>query len=133
MEEAHLRSIPLFAELSKRELREVAQRADEVDVKEGRVLVREGEFAHEFFAILEGTAEVRHGDEHVADLGPGDFFGDMALVAHARRNANVVAKSPMRAIVMTGWDFRDVRRDIPSVAERIHAAVEERSRALQAR
>lgn len=126
MDPARLKSIPLFAELSDREREQVARWADELDVAEGKHLVDEGRFAHEFFVIEEGTAEVRHGDEKVTDLGPGDFFGEIALVEHMRRTASVIATTPMRTIVMFGRDFSQMESEMPSVAARIRQAVEER-------
>lgn len=126
MDPARLKSIPLFAELSDREREQVARWADELDVAEGKHLVDEGRFAHEFFVIEEGTAEVRHGDEKLTDLGPGDFFGEIALVEHQRRTASVIATTPMRTIVMFGRDFSQMESEMPSVAARIRQAVEER-------
>jgi CRP/FNR family transcriptional regulator, cyclic AMP receptor protein len=126
MNAAGLKSIPLFAELSEREREQVARWADELDVPAGKHLVDEGRFAHEFFVIEEGTAEVRHGDEKLTDLGPGDFFGEIALVEHQRRTASVIATSPMRTIVMFGRDFRQMEAEMPSVAARIRQAIEER-------
>ena len=67
--------------------RALAPRADEVELEQGRAIVREGEWPYEFFAIEEGTAEVRRGDQLLGELGPGDFFGEMALVGDTRRNA----------------------------------------------
>ena len=130
MDQARLSSLPLFGSLSKRECRHVAQYADELELAEGTQLVREGEFAYEFFVIEDGTAEVMRGGEHVADLGPGDFMGEMGLVRHERRNASVVARSPMRCIVMSGQDFRTMERQLPDVCRRISAVIEERSQAL---
>jgi CRP-like cAMP-binding protein len=132
MDASHLKSFPLFESLSKRELAEVARCADEVDVQEGRELVKEGEFAYEFFTIEEGKAEVTRGGRHVAFLGPGDFLGEMGIVDHERRNASVVAKSPMTVMVMTEQDFRGMELQMPVVAERIRSVVEERSRQLVA-
>jgi CRP/FNR family transcriptional regulator, cyclic AMP receptor protein len=126
MDPARLKSIPLFADLSEHERRQVAQWADEVDVPAGKHLVDEGNFPHEFFVIEEGTADVLHGDEKLAELGPGDFFGEIALVEHLRRTASVVATSPMRTIVMFGRDFGQMESEMPSVAARIRQAVEER-------
>jgi CRP/FNR family cyclic AMP-dependent transcriptional regulator len=126
MDPARLKSIPLFAALSDREREQVARWADEVDVAEGKHLVDEGQFAYEFFVIEEGTAEVRHGEDTVASLGPGDFFGEIALLEHVRRTASVVATSPMRAIVMFGRDFRAMEAELPDVAARIRQAIEER-------
>jgi CRP/FNR family cyclic AMP-dependent transcriptional regulator len=131
MDEGPLKAIPLFAGLSRKERRAIAQRADEVALDVGRKLVREGEFAYEFFAIVSGSAEVRRGDRFVADLGPGDFFGEMGLVEDARRNATVTATSPVCVIVMTGQAFRQTARELPEVAAKIRKAVEERNRELQ--
>ena len=130
MDERKVELIGLFANLSRHERRQIASTADEVDVEEGRQLVREGEFAYEFFVIEDGTAEVLRDGEHVADLGPGDFLGEMGIVSQAVRNATVVAKSPVRAIVIDEQAFRSIRRLNPAVADRITAAVEERSAAL---
>jgi CRP/FNR family cyclic AMP-dependent transcriptional regulator len=126
MDPARLKSIPLFADLSEHERRQVAQWADEVDVPAGKHLVDEGNFPHEFFVIEEGTADVLHGEEKLAELGPGDFFGEIALVEHLRRTASVVATSPLRTIVMFGRDFGQMEAQMPSVAARIRQAVEER-------
>jgi CRP/FNR family transcriptional regulator, cyclic AMP receptor protein len=132
MDEARLREIPLFAGLGKKERREVAKQADEVDVEPGRHLVREGEFAYEFFALEEGTAEVRRGDQLLAELGPGDFFGEMGLIGNVTRNASVVATSPVKALVLTGQSFRHIERELPAVSKQIRKAIEERCHQLEA-
>jgi CRP-like cAMP-binding protein len=126
MDEKRVRSVPLFASLSKRGSRALAQQADEIDVPEGRRLAREGEFAFEFFVITDGTAEVTHDGEHVATLGPGDFFGEIGIVAAERRTADVVATSPMSLIVLTSRAFNSLRSASPSVCELIRAAIDER-------
>lgn len=91
MDEARLKSIPLFAGLSRKERKALAPRADEVELEQGRQVVREGAFPYEFFAIADGTAEVRRGEQLLAELGPGDFFGEMAVVSPGPRNATIVA------------------------------------------
>ena len=131
MDEARLKAIPLFAGLGKKERRSVAQQADEVDIEAGRHLVREGEFAYEFFAIEEGTAEVRRGDQLLAELGPGDFFGEMGLIGQVTRNASVVATSPLTVLVLTGSSFRHIERELPDVSKQIRKAIEERCRQLE--
>jgi CRP/FNR family transcriptional regulator, cyclic AMP receptor protein len=131
MDEARLQAVPLFAGLSKKERRSVAQKADEVDVPAGRHLVREGEFAYEFFAIEEGKAEVRRGEQFLAELGPGEFFGEMGLIGNVTRNASVVAATQVTAIVLTGSAFRQIDREMPSVATQIRKAIEERCRQLE--
>jgi CRP-like cAMP-binding protein len=126
MDASRLKSVPLFATLSDKELRQVAQLADEVDVPDGARLVDEGKFAHEFFVIEDGKAEVIHDAKTVAELGPGDFFGEIALVRTDRRTASVIAKSPMKLIVIFGPNFRSMAADLPGVADKIDTAVEER-------
>jgi CRP-like cAMP-binding protein len=131
MDDSRLKNIPLFADLSRKERRALAQRADEVDLEAGRAIVREGEWAYEFFAIEEGTAEVRRGEQLLAELGPGDFFGEMGLIGDTRRNASVVATTPMTLIVMTGQAFRQTAREMPEVGDKLRSAVEERGRQLE--
>jgi CRP/FNR family transcriptional regulator, cyclic AMP receptor protein len=131
MDEARLRAIPLFAGLGKKERREVARQGDEVEVEAGRHLVREGEFAYEFFAIEEGTAEVRRGEQFLAELGPGDFFGEMGLIGNVTRNASVIAATPLRVMVLTGSAFRHIERELPAVSKQIRKAIEERCRQLE--
>ncbi len=126
MDPARLKSIPLFEEVGDQELAQIAPFAQEVSVEEGKVLVREGDFSYEFMAIDEGEAEVTRGGEHVADLGPGDFFGEMGLLEKTLRNATVTAKTPMRLITLTGWDLRRVERTAPQAIERVRAVLEER-------
>jgi len=121
-----LESIPLFRDLSRKERDQVARWTDEVDVPEGYRLVEQGRFPHEFFVIVSGTVAVTKNGEHLADLGPGDFFGEIAIVEHERRTATVVATSPLTAIVMLGRDFETMADAMPHVAERIHAAIRER-------
>jgi cAMP-dependent protein kinase regulator len=126
LDATRLKSIPLFEELGDEELAQIAPFAQEVSVEAGKVLVREGDFSYEFMAIEEGTAEVTRGGEHVADLGPGDFFGEMGLLEKTLRNATVTAKSPMRLVTLTGWDLRRVERTAPQAIERVRAVLEER-------
>jgi CRP-like cAMP-binding protein len=130
MDESRLASIDLFSSLSKRERTEIANRADEIDVPEGTHLVREGEFAYEFFVIEDGAAEVLRDGQHIADLGPGDFLGEMGIVTQSPRNASVVAREPTRVMVLSEQDFRGVARSFPAVAEQIREAVRERSKPL---
>src|SRR5215212_5222833 len=132
MDEARVRAIPLIARLRRKECRALAPRADEVELAEGKPLVREGEWAYEFFAIEEGTVEVRRGEQLLGELGPGDFFGEMGLMADTRRNATVTALSPIKVAVMTAQAFRQTARELPAVANKIRAAIEERCRALEA-
>jgi CRP/FNR family cyclic AMP-dependent transcriptional regulator len=132
MDLANLKGIPLFESLSSKELRGVAQRAEEIDLAEGADLVRQGEFAYEFFVLLEGTAEVVRDGECIAVLGPGDFLGEMGIVSGSTRNASVNTTSPARVLVMTEQDFRSMAASMPGVAERIRAACDRRAKTLEA-
>jgi CRP/FNR family transcriptional regulator, cyclic AMP receptor protein len=130
MEESELLSVPLFESLSREERRVIAQYADEIEVPEGTELVRQGEFAYEFFVIEEGNTDVTRDGERVAELGPGDFLGEMGIVGKVVRNATVVTTSPATVIVMTSQAFRSMARSNAAVADRITAAVEERCPAM---
>ena len=126
MDANRLKSIPLFEEVGDEELAQIAPFATEVSVEEGRELVREGDFSYEFMAIEEGQAEVTRAGAHVADLGPGDFFGEMGLLERTLRNATVTAKTPMRLVTLTGWDLKRVERSAPDAMGRIRTVLEER-------
>jgi CRP/FNR family cyclic AMP-dependent transcriptional regulator len=129
LDASRLKSIPLFEEVGDEELAQIAPFATEVEVEAGRELVREGDFSYEFMAIEEGEAEVTRGGEHVADLGPGDFFGEMGLLERTLRNATVTAKTPIRLVTLTGWDLKRVERSAPEAMERIRSVLEERRQA----
>jgi CRP/FNR family cyclic AMP-dependent transcriptional regulator len=126
LDASRLRSIPLFKDVPDEELGQIATFAQEVTVDAGRELVREGDFSYEFMAIEEGEAEVTRHGEHVAKLGPGDFFGEMGLLEKTLRNATVTAKSPMRLVTLTGWDLKRMERHIPEAIEQVRATLEER-------
>ena len=132
MTEHELKTLPLFADLSRRELRAIARQADRVDVREGKRLTAEGHSAHEFFVIADGRAEVLRDGRHVADLGPGDFLGEMGSLERGRRYASVIAKSAMTLVVMTDRDFRRMSERTPTLAARIHSAVKLRMPQLAA-
>ena len=126
MDASDLKSIHLFSTLPDDELQAIAPFAEEVDVEEGKVLVKEGQYSYEFIAIREGTAEVTRGGEHVASLGAGDFFGEMGLLEKALRNATVTAKSPMKIVTLTGWDMKRLEKNSPQAVEEIRRVIEER-------
>jgi CRP-like cAMP-binding protein len=121
-----LKSIPLFQEVSDEELKQIAPFAEETTVEEGTQLVREGDFSYEFFAIEDGQAEVSRGGERVADLGSGDFFGEMGVLERDLRTASVVAKTDMRLITFTGWDMKRMEKSMPQAVERVRQVLEQR-------
>jgi CRP/FNR family transcriptional regulator, cyclic AMP receptor protein len=126
MDAERLEGVGVFSGLSKKELGKLAQWADEVSVPEGYELATEGEFAHEFFVIEEGSAEVMQNGERIAELGPGEFFGEIGLLETERRTASVVATTPMQLIVMFQREFKQMEREMPGVAGRIRAAIRAR-------
>ena len=126
MDPNRLKSIPLFNDVDDQELSQIAPFADEQQVDEGTYLVREGDFSYEFMAIEDGEAEVLRDGEHVADLGPGDFFGEIGLLEKDRRTATVVAKTDMRLITLTGWDMKRMEKSMPEAVEKVRQVLEER-------
>ena len=123
-------AIPLFAQLSQEELETVASWLEIREESEGRRLTPEGASGYDFFVIEDGTADVVHGGEVIGSLGPGDFFGAMAMMGDGRRVADVVASSPIILFEMFGTHFRELEMRMPQVAATITATLEERRSAL---
>ena len=121
-----LRDIPIFKHLSKSELQRLAGWLQVQSVPEGYQLVQEGAFAHEFFLIEDGEAAVVQDGERIAALGPGDFFGEIGLLEAERRTASVVATTPMDVIVMFQPEFEQMKRELPTVADQVQAAIRAR-------
>lgn len=128
MDAQELGQIPLFSDLSQEDLAALSTYADEVTVSEGKHLVDEGGYAYDLFAIVEGRAQVVVGGDVVAELGPGDFFGEAGVLEKQQRNATVVAATRMRLVTLTGWDLRRMRRQLAPVMEKLEQAIEQRSR-----
>jgi CRP-like cAMP-binding protein len=126
LDASQLKSIPLFQTVSDEELAEIAPFAEETTVEAGTQLVREGDFSYEFFAIEEGEAEVTRGGEHLATLGPGDFFGEIGVLERDLRTASVVAKADMRLVTLTGWDMKRMEKAMPQAVERVRDVLEQR-------
>jgi cAMP-dependent protein kinase regulator len=127
MDPARLKKIPVFADLSEEERDHVAALAAEVSVPKSKELVREGDYSYDVLAIEEGTASVdRHG-EHIADLGPGDVFGEMGVLKREQRNATVVATSPMLLVTLTSWDIRRLQKTAPTAVDHLREVVAQRS------
>jgi CRP/FNR family cyclic AMP-dependent transcriptional regulator len=118
---------PLFRELSRHQLGDLAKASEDLEVEEGKVLTREGDLGREFFVIVEGDVSVTKGGTEVRRLGPGDFFGEIALVYESpRRTATVTAVSPLRFFVLTRQSFRSLLEHQPEIEEKVMAALEER-------
>jgi CRP-like cAMP-binding protein len=121
-----IKRVPLFSSASKSELAEIASIADEIDLPAGKVLIKEGDSGREFIVLIEGTADVERGGEKVATIGPGDFVGEIALIAKTPRNATITTTSPVRALVITDRAFRRLLEHSPEIAVVILTALAER-------
>jgi CRP/FNR family cyclic AMP-dependent transcriptional regulator len=118
-----IKHTPLFANCSKRELEEIAHLADEIDLREGKEMTRQGSPGREFFVLLEGEADVTKDGRTVNHLSSGDFFGEIALVSDSPRTATVTATSPVRALVITDRAFRRLLDDQPEIQRKVLAAL----------
>ena len=123
---AALARSPLFEGLSKKELAELAKSTDDLEVPAGKVLCREGDLGREFFVIVDGEAEVRKGGRKVDTMGPGDFFGEIALVEKSRRTATVTATAPLRFFVLTSQSFWSLLDHSPEVERKVLRALAKR-------
>src|SRR5512133_1281877 len=121
-----LKRVPLFSECSKKELGEIAQVADEIDVGPGKVLTSEGDSGREFFVLIDGAAEVRRNGRKVSTLGSGDFFGEISLVSQRPRTATVTMTAPGRLLVVTDRAFRELMRKLPSIQLKVLTALADR-------
>jgi len=128
----HLAEVPLFSALAKKDLQAVARHAELVKADPGRVIVTEGAAGSEFFVILDGRARVERHGRQVALLGPGGFFGDLALLDRAARNASVVADTPMELAKVNQRSF-DQLLELPGFSKKLLAGLARRLREQDAR
>ena len=126
MDASLLKKIPLFAEVPDDDLQKVATFATTEEFPEGATVVKEGGYSNHFYAIQEGTVKVERAGEHLADLGPGDVFGEQGLLERQERSASVVASSPLRVIKIEHWELSRMRKSMPQVVEELQRKVEER-------
>jgi CRP/FNR family transcriptional regulator, cyclic AMP receptor protein len=120
---------PFFAGLSRSDLLELAKVSEDMEVEEGKVLTREGQSGSEFFVIVDGEVSVTKNGQEIRTLGPGDFFGEIALLEDTPRTATVAAKTPLRFFVLTRRSFRSLLAHQPELEQKVLAALEERVRA----
>jgi CRP/FNR family cyclic AMP-dependent transcriptional regulator len=120
---------PFFEGLSRGELLELAKVSEDMEVEEGKVLTREGQSGSEFFVIIDGAVSVTKDGREIRTLGPGDFFGEIALLEDTPRTATVVAKTPLRFFVLTRQSFRSMLAHQPELEQKVLTALEERVRA----
>jgi CRP/FNR family cyclic AMP-dependent transcriptional regulator len=126
---SQLKNIPLFQEVPDEVLKQVATFATPEVFPEGKVVIKEGGFANDFYAIEEGTAKVEREDQHLADLGPGDVFGEQGLLEKQERSATVIATSTLRVIKIEHWELSRMRKSMPEVVEQLRKTVEQRQSA----
>jgi CRP/FNR family transcriptional regulator, cyclic AMP receptor protein len=127
MEPNQLKRIPLFADASDDELKQVAAFAESKEVADGTEVIGEGEFSRALMAIEEGTVTVTRDGEQIADLGPGDIFGEAGMLDDTMRSATVTATSPLKLISMGHFEVKRLEKDAPEVYARIEDLVAERS------
>jgi CRP-like cAMP-binding protein len=126
-----LAEVPLFSTCSQRELREIAKLGTPIEVDEGRVLTKQGAPGREFFLVLDGKADCAVRGRRVAVFGPGDYFGELALIEGGTRTATVTATSPMELLVLSTTEFASLIRSSSSIAIKMLTALARRVRESQ--
>ena len=127
-----LQRVPLFERLGRRELERLGQLADEVDAAGGRVLMRQGERGTEMFIISSGRVRIDRDGAMLAELGPGDWFGEMAILSEGDRSATATATEPSRLFVIAHREFHALMDELPAVRSAVLDCVAERLRNLEA-
>lgn len=123
---AALKRSPLFEALSRKQLANLARISDDLDVPERAVLCREGTRGREFFVIVDGEADVHRSGRNVATLGPGDFFGEVALIGRVNRTATVTAMTPLRLFVISDRAFDSLLDQQPAIERKLLRALARR-------
>ena len=111
----------------------MARASDQVELAEGRVLCEQGSIGREAFIILEGSAEVKRNGRKVATFGPGDCFGELALLDHGPRTATVTASTPLKVLVIGAREFAGILDEVPPIAHKLLKALASRIRELDAK
>jgi CRP/FNR family cyclic AMP-dependent transcriptional regulator len=123
---SQLKRFPLFQDVPDDALLKVATFAELESHPEGAAVVREGGYANDFYVIEDGTARVERDGQHLADLGPGDVFGEQALLEGEQRSASVIAASPLRVVKISHWELDKMKRDMPDAVAELNKQVEAR-------
>lgn len=126
MDVSQLKSIPLFRDVPDDALRKVATFAELESHPEGAAVVKEGGYANDFYAIEDGTAKVERDGQQLAELGPGDVFGEQALLEGEQRSASVIATSPLRVIKIAHWELDKMKRDMPDAVAELNRQIDAR-------
>ena len=128
MDAERLKSVAPFDSLPDGEREKFAVWVGELKVDEGRHLADQGDFAYELFVIEDGRAQVLQDGETIAELGPGEFFGEMGVLEKAQRNATVIAKTPMTLFTLSHWDVKRLERQAPDAVGQLRDVIEQRRR-----
>jgi CRP/FNR family cyclic AMP-dependent transcriptional regulator len=126
----HLTRVPLFSDCSKTELERLARRTTDITIEAGQAILKEGRIGFEFFVIVDGTAEVTRRGKQIAELGPGDFFGELALLDNAPRDATITALTTMEVIVLTRAEFNAALVEAPGMTRKLMTGMARRLRQL---
>jgi len=127
VEPSQLKRFSLFEDVDESKLNKIAPFTMLVEFPEGKTIIQEGGYSNDFYAIDEGTVSVERAGEKIADLGPGDIFGEQGLLEKQERSASVVATSPVRALKIEHWELPRMRKSMPEVVSQLRKTVEERS------
>ena len=126
----HLMAVPLFAQCTKAELKNLARHTSDIVAEPDQVLIKEGHGAYDFFVIVSGEAEVSRGGRIVAKLSTGDYFGELGLLDPGLRDATVTARTSMELVVLSQWDFEQALEEAPGMTRRLMAGMARRLRQL---
>ena len=128
MDPSSLKKFDLFKDVDESKLSKIAPFTMLVEFPEGKTVIQEGGYSNDFYAIESGTAKVERGGDTIAEIGPGDVFGEQGLLERQERSASVVATSPLRALKIEHWEIPRMRKAMPEVLEELQRTIEERSR-----
>jgi CRP-like cAMP-binding protein len=112
----YLKAVPLFGDLNSRELDAVTAVVTDMRLEPGRVLMRQGDYAHEMFIVISGELEVTRAGKHIAKIGPGSFAGEMAVLTRSNRNSTVTAKTDVEILHIEGRSLQRLFDDVPEIA-----------------
>jgi len=128
MDPSSLKKFDLFKDVDESKLSKIAPFTMLVEFPEGKTVIQEGGYSNDFYAIESGTAKVERGGDTIAEIGPGDVFGEQGLLERQERSASVVATSPLRALKIEHWEIPRMRKAMPEVLEELQRTIEARSR-----
>jgi CRP/FNR family cyclic AMP-dependent transcriptional regulator len=126
----YLAEVPLFSACSNKELQKIAKASDEIAIEAGRVLVEQDGVGREAYVVIDGEASVKRGNRRIASMGPGDHFGELALLDGGPRTATVVAETPMKVLVLGQREFAGLLDEVPGLAHKILANLASQIREL---